>query len=179
MNKPRPWWQNTTIYQVYPRSFYDSNGDGVGDLQGLIEKLPYLQNLGVETLWISPFFASPQQDFGYDISDYLNVDPAYGTLSTVERLIENCHNLGFRIVFDLVLNHTSHQHPWFLASQEDTKNAYADWYIWADKPNNWKSMTGGNAWHYHPKTTTILFGYFFTFSTRLELPKPRTAKSYF
>lgn len=142
------WWQSTTIYQVYPRSFYDSNGDGIGDIRGLIQKLDYLQELGVESIWCSPFFSSPQEDFGYDISNYLDISPEYGSLSDVDELIEELHSRGMKIIFDLVLNHSSVQHPWFVESSASEKNAKSDWYIWTKKPNNWRSMTGGSAWQY-------------------------------
>lgn len=156
-----PWYHKTTIYQIYPRSFMDSNGDGIGDLQGVIQKLDYLKDIGFETLWISPFFASPQRDFGYDISDYLSIAPEFGKMDDALQLIEETHRRGLRIVFDLVLNHTSDQHPWFLESRSSRKNPKADWYLWKSsplpmgeelgvrvKPNNWHSMTGGSGWHY-------------------------------
>lgn len=159
-----PWYHKTTIYQIYPRSFMDSNDDGIGDLQGIIQRLDYLRDLGFETIWVSPFFASPQQDFGYDISDYLSIAPEFGTMEDALRLIEEIHQRGMRIVFDFVLNHTSDQHPWFLESRSSRNNPKADWYLWRDsppssspqflriwrekKPNNWHSMTGGSGWHY-------------------------------
>lgn len=142
------WWRSATIYQVYPRSFRDSNGDGIGDLQGIIERLDHLVDLGVDVLWVSPFFSSPQVDFGYDVSDYRDVAPEYGTLADAERLIEEAHRRGLRVLFDLVLNHTSDQHPWFLESRSSRDNPRADWYIWRDgrgpggrkPPNNWRSV---------------------------------------
>ncbi len=151
------WWRSTTIYQVYPRSFRDSNGDGIGDLQGIIERLDHLVDLGVGTLWVSPFFASPQVDFGYDVSDYCDVAPEYGTLDDAQRLIDEAHRRGLRVLFDLVLNHSSDQHPWFLESRSSRDNPKADWYLWRDgrgadgrrRPNNWRSVaeiTSGWQW---------------------------------
>lgn len=152
-----PWWHSATVYQVYPRSFRDSNGDGIGDLEGIVERLDHLVDLGVDTVWVSPFFASPQEDFGYDVSDYCGVAPEYGTLQDAERLIDEAHRRGLRVLFDLVLNHTSHQHPWFLESRSSRDNPKADWYIWRDgrgpdgkrPPNNWRSIaeiTSGWQW---------------------------------
>ena len=118
-----PWWQKTTIYQVYPRSFVDSNGDGIGDLRGIISRLDYIKDLGFETIWFSPFFASPQQDWGYDISGYRKIAPEYGTLVDAERLIEEIHQRGMKVIFDLVLNHSSDKHPWFIESSANTWSA--------------------------------------------------------
>ena len=157
MDDKNPWWHATTIYQIYPRSFVDSNGDGVGDLAGIIAKLDYIRDLGFETVWISPFFASPQVDFGYDITDYLSVAPEYGDLGDVERLIDAAHRRGLKVMFDLVMNHTSDQHPWFVESRSSRNNAKADWYIWADgkgwrKPNNWRAANLiSSAWNWCPQ----------------------------
>ena len=157
---PLPWYHKTSIYQIYPRSFYDSNGDGIGDLPGILQKLDYVRELGFETIWISPFFCSPQADFGYDISDYTDIAPEYGTMSDALQLIEEVHKRGMKIVFDMVMNHTSEEHPWFKESRSSRDNPKADWYIWRDplprgeglgvrvKPNNWQSMIGGSGWHY-------------------------------
>jgi glycosidase len=151
-----PWWHRTTIYQIYPRSFLDSNGDGIGDLRGIIDKLDYVRDLGVETVWISPFFASPQVDFGYDITDYLSVAPEYGGLADVDRLIDEAHARGLKVMFDLVLNHTSDRHPWFVESRSSRVNPKRDWYVWADgkgkrKPNNWRAANLiSSAWSYDP-----------------------------
>ena len=144
-----PWWASTVIYQVYPRSFADSNGDGIGDLPGIIDHLDHLVDLGVETLWVSPFFASPQRDVGYDVSDYRDVAPEYGTIDDAQRLIDEAHAKGLKVMFDLVLNHTSDEHPWFVESRSSRDNPKADWYVWADgyrdrngkpkPPNNWRS----------------------------------------
>jgi glycosidase len=144
-----PWWASTVIYQVYPRSFADSNGDGIGDLPGITAHLDHLVDLGVETLWVSPFFASPQHDVGYDVSDYRGVAPEYGTLDDAQELIDTAHGKGLKVMFDLVLNHTSEEHPWFVESRSSRDNPKADWYVWADgyrgrngkpkPPNNWRS----------------------------------------
>lgn len=151
------WWHHTTIYQVYPRSFFDSNGDGLGDIPGITAKLDYIKDLGFETVWVSPFFASPQVDFGYDITDYLSVAPEYGALDDVDRLIDEAHTRGMRVMFDLVMNHTSDQHPWFLESRSSRSNPKSDWYTWADgrgrkKPNNWRAANViHSAWTYCPQ----------------------------
>ncbi|MEO0859012.1 MAG: alpha-glucosidase [Pseudomonadota bacterium] len=148
------WWRGGVIYQIYPRSFQDSTGDGIGDLNGIAARLPYVASLGVDAIWISPFFTSPMKDFGYDVSDYRDVDPMFGTLDDFDRLVETAHRLGVRVMIDLVLSHSSDQHPWFQESRRDRVNDKADWYIWADPqpdgtpPNNWLSIFGGSAWHW-------------------------------
>lgn len=155
-----PWWKKTVVYQIYPRSFKDTTNDGVGDIAGIISKLDYLRDLGVETIWLSPFYASPQKDFGYDISDYLEIHPEYGTMDDTSNLIEEIHSRNMKIIFDMVLNHTSDQHPWFLESRSSRDNPKRDWYIWRDgaepggkkPPNNWHSMIGGSGWHYDERT---------------------------
>ena len=144
------WWKDAVFYQVYPRSFQDGNGDGVGDIEGLIAQLDHLQWLGVDAIWLSPVFQSPQVDFGYDISDYCQIDPLFGTMELVEQLIDSIHERGMKIVMDGVFNHTSDQHPWFLSAQDPNANT-AEWYIWRDKPNNWTSAFGGSAWTYSPR----------------------------
>ncbi|KVH69807.1 alpha-glucosidase [Burkholderia ubonensis] len=151
------WWRGGVIYQVYPRSFADSNGDGLGDLPGLVGKLSYIHSLGVDAIWISPFFRSPMKDFGYDVSDYCDVDPIFGTLDDFDRLVEKAHALGLKVMIDQVLSHSSDQHPWFVASRDSRDNAHADWYVWADPrpdgtpPNNWQSVFGGSAWQWEPR----------------------------
>jgi alpha-glucosidase len=146
------WWQGAVIYQIYPRSFADSNGDGIGDLPGIIDKLDYVAALGVDALWISPFFKSPMRDFGYDVSDHCAVDPIFGTLEDFDALLAKAHALGLKVVVDQVYSHTSDQHPWFEASRCARTGDYADWYVWADAkpdgtpPNNWQSVFGGPAW---------------------------------
>jgi alpha-glucosidase len=151
------WWQSGVIYQIYPRSFKDSNGDGIGDLQGIMTQLDYLSWLGVDALWLSPFYPSPMADFGYDIADYCAIDPIFGDLETFERLIELAHRRGLKVILDFVPNHTSDEHPWFVESRSDRTNSKRQWYIWRDPtpgggpPNNWESYFGGSAWAFdHP-----------------------------
>ena len=134
----QPWYHQTTIYQIYPRSYYDTNGDGIGNIKGIIQKLDYIQSLGFETIWCSPFFGSPQKDFGYDISNYTDIAPEYGTLEDAQTLVNEVHKRGMKIVFDMVMNHTSDENTWFKESASSRTNAKADWYIWRDKPNGWK-----------------------------------------
>ncbi|HSL44670.1 MAG TPA: alpha-glucosidase [Anaerolineales bacterium] len=174
---PLPWYHITTIYQIYPRSFYDCNGDGIGDLQGIIRKLDYIHELGFETIWISPFFSSPQADFGYDISDYKDIAPEYGTLSDALQLIEDVHKRGMKIVFDMVMNHTSEEHPWFKESRSSRDNPRADWYIWRDKPNNWQSMTGGSGWHYAQERGQYFWSSFLPLQPDLNYRNPEVKKA--
>jgi oligo-1,6-glucosidase len=145
------WWKSAVVYQVYPRSFADSNGDGLGDLRGIIGRLEYLRALGVDVVWLSPIYRSPQADNGYDISDYRDVDPMFGTLAEFDALLAKVHELGMKLVMDLVVNHTSDEHPWFAESRSSRDNPKRDWYIWRDsregaEPNNWLSLFGGSAW---------------------------------
>ena len=152
------WWQRGAIYQVYPRSFLDSNGDGIGDLEGLRRKLGYLQELGVEAVWISPVFPSPMADFGYDVSDYCDVDPLFGSLADLDRVIAEAHAHGLKVILDFVPNHTSDRHPWFEQSRSSRNDDKRDWYIWRDPapdggpPNNWGSMFGGSGWTFDERT---------------------------
>jgi alpha-glucosidase len=149
-----PWWRGAIIYQVYPRSLMDSNSDGIGDIPGIISKLDYIASLGVDAIWVSPFFKSPMKDFGYDISDYRAIDPIFGTLADFDELIVQAHARNVKIIIDQVLNHTSDQHAWFEESRESQDNPKADWYVWADAqpdgtpPNNWLSIFGGSAWEW-------------------------------
>ena len=151
------WWRGAVIYQVYPRSFQDSNADGIGDLPGIRRRLGHIAALGVDALWISPFFPSPMKDFGYDVSDHCGVDPIFGTLADFDALIEAAHGMGLRVMIDLVLSHTSDRHPWFVESRRSRDNPKADWYVWADPkpdgtpPNNWLSIFGGSAWQWDPR----------------------------
>jgi len=176
-----PWWKRTTVYQIYPRSFYDRNGDGIGDLEGVIDRLDYLQWLGVETIWLSPFFTSPQADFGYDISDHFDVAPEYGSLEQCHRLFDEAHARRMKVVLDMVLNHTSDQHPWFLESRSSRDNPYRDFYIWRDgrkpngaaPPNNWSSMLGGSGWNYDPQTDQWYWSSFLPFQPDLNYRNPR------
>ena len=147
-----PWWKGATIYQIYPRSFQDSNGDGIGDLPGITQRLPYVASLGVDAIWISPFFTSPMKDFGYDVADYCDVDPIFGTLADFDALVARAHDLGLKLLIDQVYSHTSDEHPWFAESRSDRTNPKNDWYVWADAkpdgspPSNWQSVFGGPAW---------------------------------
>src|SRR3954464_10610564 len=150
----KDWWRGAVIYQIYPRSFQDSNGDGVGDLTGIIHRLPYVASLGVDAIWISPFYPSPMLDFGYDVMNYRDVDPMFGRLADFDALIHRSHQLGLRVMIDLVLSHTSDQHRWFRESRSSRDNAKANWYVWADAkpdgtaPNNWLSIFGGSGWEW-------------------------------
>ncbi len=152
------WWEPGVIYQVYPRSFQDSNGDGTGDLPGIVERLDYLSWLGVDVIWLSPIFRSPMADFGYDVADYTDVDPVFGTLADLDRLVAEVHRRGLRLLLDFVPNHSSSQHPWFVESRSSRDNPRRDWYIWADPkpdgspPNNWRSFFGGSAWSWDERT---------------------------
>ncbi|HBX68601.1 MAG TPA: glucohydrolase [Chloroflexi bacterium] len=179
MRSTPPWWQTTTIYQIYPRSFADANHDGIGDLRGVISKLDYIQDLGFETIWISPFFRSPQQDFGYDVSDYGEISPEYGTLAEVDELIEAVHARGLRILFDLVLNHTSIEHPWFRESRSSRDNPKRDWYLWRTKPNNWKALPGGSGWHYDEISGEYYYANFLSFQPDLNWRNPEVKKAMF
>ncbi len=135
----KPSWKDKVVYQIYPRSFMDSNGDGVGDLKGIISKLDYVKSLGVDVIWLSPVYASPNDDNGYDISDYKAIQPEFGTMDDMDQLIKEANQRGLKIIMDLVINHTSDEHPWFIASK-DKSSPYRDYYIWQDKPNNWTSF---------------------------------------
>ncbi|HBS79633.1 MAG TPA: alpha-amylase, partial [Pseudomonas sp.] len=148
-----PWWKGATIYQIYPRSFADSNGDGIGDLNGVLRHLDHLQQLGVDALWLSPIFRSPMADAGYDISDYCDIDPLFGSLADIDRLIAEAHARGIRVLLDFVPNHTSDEHPWFVESRSSRDNPKRDWYIWRDQPNNWRAALGaGSAWTWDEHT---------------------------
>ncbi len=152
------WWRSAVFYEVYIRSFQDSNDDGIGDLRGIAQRLPYLKSLGVDAIWITPFYPSPMADFGYDVSDYTGVDPSFGTMADFDSLIQAAHDLGIRIVIDLVLNHTSDVHPWFAEARSSRGNPKRDWYIWRDAkpdgspPNNWTGFFGGSAWQWDAHT---------------------------
>ena len=162
-SKPSPvsatseWWRGASIYQIYPRSFQDTNGDGVGDLPGITRHLPYIADLGIDAIWISPFFTSPMKDFGYDVSDYRNVDPIFGTLQDFDELVTKAHELGLKVLIDQVLSHTSDLHPWFRESRRTRSNPRSAWYVWADPrpdgtpPSNWQSVFGGSAWAWEPR----------------------------
>lgn len=148
------WWRGAVIYQVYPRSFQDTTGDGLGDINGITERLPHIASLGVDAIWLSPFFKSPQADMGYDVSDYCDVDPLFGALDDFDRMLKEAHRFGLKVMIDQVISHSSDQHPWFKESRSSRDNPKADWYVWADPkpdgtaPNNWLSIFGGPAWEW-------------------------------
>lgn len=184
-----PWWKHAVVYEIYPRSFQDSTGDGIGDLNGIIERLDYLKALGVDAIWISPIYPSPQVDFGYDISDYENIDPQYGTLADFDRLIAEAKKRDIRIIMDMVMNHTSDQHPWFIESASSKANPKRDWYIWRDgkaggtppnnPPNNWTSIFGHSAWQYSPTTGQYYYHRFYPQQPDLNWRNPAVEKAMF
>jgi alpha-glucosidase len=162
-SSPDAWWKHAVIYEIYPRSFQDSNGDGVGDLKGITSRLDYLKTLGVDAIWLTPIYPSPQVDFGYDISNYEAIDPQYGTMADFNQLVAEAKKRDIRIIMDLVLNHTSDKHPWFIASESSKTDPKRNWYVWRDgkvpgappagqPPNNWESYFGHSAWQYDAKT---------------------------
>jgi alpha-glucosidase len=177
------WWRGAVIYQVYPRSFQDSNGDGIGDLLGIVERLPYIASLGVDAVWISPFFTSPMKDFGYDVSDYCDVDPMFGSLADFDVLISTAHALGVKVVIDLVLSHTSDQHPWFVESRASRDNPRANWYVWADPkpdgtpPNNWLSIFGGSSWQWDTNRCQYYLHNFLDTQPDLNLHEPQVQQA--
>lgn len=178
------WWQTAVFYQIYPRSFADGNGDGIGDLAGIIEKLDYLQDLGVDALWLSPHYPSPQFDCGYDIADYTGVDPEYGTLTTFVRFLEGAHARGLRVILDLVLNHTSDQHPWFQESRSSRDNPKRDWYIWRDgvnggPPNNWSAAFDNVAWTRDSASDQWYYHFFFAEQPDLNWRNPEVKQAVF
>lgn len=154
VNKTEKWWKGAVIYQIYPRSYQDTTGDGTGDLQGITQRLDHVASLGADAVWISPFFRSPMKDFGYDVSDYRDIDPLFGNMADFDALVAHAHKLGLRVMIDLVLSHSSDQHPWFAESRVSRDNPKADWYVWSDPkpdgtvPNNWLSIFGGSAWQW-------------------------------
>ncbi len=177
------WWQNAVFYEIYPRSFMDSNGDGYGDLNGIASKLDYLHALGVDAIWIAPCFPSPQVDFGYDVSDYENIDKTYGTLADFDRLEKLGREHGVKIILDFVVNHTSDQHPWFIESRSSRDNPKRDWYIWRDgkgpnqPPNNWESTFGGAAWQWDSKTNQYYYHFFYPQQPDLNWRNPAVASA--
>ena len=172
------WWRGATIYQVYPRSFLDANGDGVGDLAGITGRLDYIASLGVDAIWISPFFTSPMADFGYDVADYCDVDPGFGTLADFDALVARAHELGLRVTIDLVFAHTSDQHAWFAESRASRDNRHADWYVWADPkpdgtpPNNWQSVFGGPGWTWDARRRQYYMHQFLKEQPQLNVHNP-------
>ena len=178
------WWQNAVFYEIYPRSFADSNNDGIGDLNGITSKLDYLKKLGVDTIWITPCYPSPQVDFGYDVSDYENIDPMYGTLQDFDRMQSAAQKRGIRIIMDYVINHTSDQHKWFLDSRSSRDSAHRDWYVWHDPnhggpPNNWNSIFGGSAWQFDPATGQYYYHAFYKEQPDLNWNNPAVEKAMF
>ncbi len=180
-----PWWKHAVIYEAYPRSFQDSNGDGVGDLKGITERVDYLQALGINAIWLSPIYPSPQVDFGYDISDYENVDPQYGNLVDFDQLVAEAKKRNIRIIMDMVMNHTSDKHPWFIESKSSRNNPKRDWYIWRDgkgpgiPPNNWQSAFGHSAWKYDPTTKQWYYHKFYAEQPDLNWRNPKVEKAMF
>ncbi|GAB3265528.1 alpha-glucosidase [Chitinimonas naiadis] len=172
------WWRGGVIYQIYPRSFADSNGDGVGDLAGILEKLPYVASLGVDAIWISPIFKSPMKDFGYDVSDYCDVDPLFGDLAGFDQLVTAAHKLGLKVMIDQVLSHCSDQHAWFKESRQSRDNPKADWYVWADPlpdgspPNNWLSVFGGSSWQWESRRRQYFLHNFLSSQPDLNFHNP-------
>ncbi len=172
------WWRGAVLYQIYPRSFQDSNGDGVGDLQGIIQRLDHVASLGVDGIWLSPVFRSPMTDFGYDVSDYCDIDPLFGTLSDFDDLIAACHARGLKLIIDQVYSHTSDEHPWFTESRGSRDNPKADWYVWADPkpdggaPNNWQAVFGGQAWTWDSRRRQYYLHNFLTSQPDLNLHNP-------
>jgi alpha-glucosidase len=187
--KPEPWWRHAVIYEIYPRSFQDSNGDGVGDLNGIAQRLDYLESLGVDAIWITPFYPSPQVDFGYDISDYTAVDPQYGTLADFDRLLAQAQAHHIRIILDMVLNHTSDQHPWFLEAARARTAPHHDFYVWSDgktdaagkpvPPNNWVSLFGGSAWAFVPAVRQFYYHKFYRQQPDLNWRNPQVERAMF
>ena len=172
------WWRGSVIYQIYPRSFQDSNADGIGDLQGIVQRMDYVASLGVDAIWVSPFYCSPMKDFGYDVSDYCDVDPIFGSLADFDDLIAAAHGAGVKVIIDLVLSHTSDQHAWFANSREARDAPLADWYVWSDPkpdgtaPNNWLSIFGGSAWHWDPRREQYYLHNFLASQPDLNLHSP-------
>jgi alpha-glucosidase len=174
----RDWWRDAVIYQVYPRSFQDTTGNGMGDLNGITQRLPHIASLGVDAIWLSPFFTSPDRDMGYDVSDYVGVSPIYGTIADFDGLIARAHDLGLRVIIDQVLSHSSDQHPWFAESRTNRDNPRADWYVWANPkhdgspPNNWLSVFGGSAWTFDPRRRQYYLHNFLTEQPDLNFHNP-------
>jgi alpha-glucosidase len=178
------WWKHGVIYHIYPQSFYDSNGDGIGDLQGIIQKIEYLRELGVDAIWLSPIYPSPLIDGGYDITDYKDINSIYGNMNDFKLLLETAHKKGIRIILDLVLNHTSDQHPWFLESRSSVDNPKHDWYIWQTPknkrvPNNWRTNFGKKAWRYDPGICEYYYHSFFYEQPDLNWRNPEVKKAMF
>src|SRR5713226_5668100 len=178
-----PWWKHAVIYEIYPRSFQDSNGDGVGDINGIASRLDYLRDLGIDAIWISPMYPSPLVDFGYDISDYTSIDPLYGTLADFDRMVSEAKKRNIRVIMDFVPNHTSDQHPWFKESRSSRTNPKRDWYVWRDgkgagqPPNNWQSWFGHSAWKFDSATNQYYYHHFYTEQPDLNWRNPQVRKA--
>ncbi|HEY9677322.1 MAG TPA: alpha-glucosidase [Drouetiella sp.] len=178
-----PWWKHAVIYEIYPRSFADSDNDGTGDIKGITSKLDYLKGLGVDALWLTPCYPSPQIDFGYDISDYYTIAPEYGTMADFDELVAEAKKRNIRIIMDLVMNHTSNKHPWFVESASSKDNPKRDWYIWRDgggdnvPPNNWQSIFGHSAWQLDPKTNQYYYHFFYSEQPDLNWRNPEVRKA--
>lgn len=177
MSLKKTWWKEAVVYQIYPRSFFDTNGDGLGDLNGIRAQLDYLQELGVDMIWLCPVYKSPNIDNGYDVSDYQAIMDEMGTMDDFDRLLEDIHSRGMKIMMDLVLNHTSDQHPWFLESKSSRDSPKRDWYVWRDKPTNWESIFGGPAWTYDPKTRQYYFHLFSKSQVDLNWENPELRRA--
>ena len=178
------WWKKAVFYQIYPRSFTDGNGDGIGDFEGMISKLDYLQDLGIDAVWLSPHYPSPNFDCGYDIADYTDVAPEYGSLDKFQQFLDSAHQRGIRVILDMVLNHTSDQHPWFLESRSNRNNPKRDWYIWRNglngaAPNNWNSPFGGSAWEWDEQTGQYYYHFFFKEQPDLNWRNPQVKEAMF
>ncbi|MFC3162195.1 alpha-glucosidase family protein [Ciceribacter thiooxidans] len=179
LSPDKDWWRGAVIYQIYPRSYQDSNGDGIGDLKGITARLPHIAALGADAIWISPFFTSPMKDFGYDVSNYTDVDPMFGSLADFDAMIAEAHRLGIRVMIDLVISHTSDKHPWFVESRSSRINARSDWYVWSDPkpdgtpPNNWLSIFGGSAWQWDPTRMQYYMHNFLTSQPDLNMHNPQ------
>src|ERR1035438_10161951 len=185
----RDWWKNAVIYEIYPRSFQDSNGDGIGDLNGITKRLDYLKELGVDAIWLSPIYPSPQVDFGYDISDYENIDPQYGTLTDFDHLVAEADKRHIRILMDMVMNHSSDKHDWFIQSRSSRTNPYRDWYMWHDGkgetatdkgevPNNWQSDFGHSAWEWDEKTRQYYYHKFYVQQPDVNWDNPKIHEAF-
>src|SRR5437588_8208588 len=179
------WWQHAVFYEIYPRSFADTSNNGIGDLNGINAQLDYLKDLGIDAIWLTPCYPSPQVDFGYDVSDYQNIDPMYGTLADFDRLASEAKKRNIRIIMDFVMNHTSDQHAWFKESKSSKDNPKRDWFIWRDgkgpnePPNNWLSTFGGSAWKFDPMTGQWYYHYFYTQQPDLNWRNPEVEKAMF
>jgi alpha-glucosidase len=183
------WWKNAVIYEIYPRSFQDSNGDGIGDLNGITARLDYLKSLGVDAIWLTPIFPSPQVDFGYDVSDYEAIDPQYGTMADFDHLLAEANKRHIRVLLDMVMNHTSDQHKWFLESRSSRTNPYRDWYVWRDgkgqtttskgePPSNWESLFGHSAWQWDEKTRQYYYHRFYVQQPDLNWSNPKVRRAF-